>query len=625
MSVKTKDAHSLQRGGELDRFDRALAIILAAAAAAFLAGCCTIVLVSVFFRYVLSDALVWGEEVARWFLMGTAFFGAALAYRRGQHIGLPYLIRRMSDRQAALARCAIALLIAVFAAFLFYTEAFEFYPLRATITLPASGLSQGLFSLPVMAATIIIALSALKDSFRVGWRDWILIALGLAAAVAIFVSAGQALVAHALANPLAIAWGLFVLLVVLGLPTAFAMGTAGLSYLVLAPGLPLFPLAQQVESGVNSVALLSIPLFILTGKLQENTSISDRLLDFIRIFLGRLRGGMGLVTIGGIFLFSGISGSPTADLSAIGSVMIPALRRQGFSSGEAVGLISASTIMGHTIPPSIAIIVLAQITGLSITMLFIGGVIPATFLAIVLAAFVLLRARRLNLAPNPALAPKERVRYFWSGLPSLSVPFVLFGGIFSGVVTPTEVGALAVLLSIILGVIYRELSWRTLARSFVEAASLTGMAMLLLATANALAFASVDQELPRRLTHLVEAIAAGPTQFILLSLPLLIAVGSVLEFPALLIFGPLLIPVAATLGLDSIHYAIFLINALLIGSFLPPIGVLFYVTCGIAGTSVEGAMKHSFIYLAIIAAGMLLIGFVPALVLWLPSVMGLTH
>jgi tripartite ATP-independent transporter DctM subunit len=607
----------------IDRYNKFLEVALSGACVLCLAACCLIILVSVFFRYVLNDSLVWSEEVARWFLMGTAFLGAALAYRRGAHIGLSYFLDRLDGGAAAIARSAVALVIATFAAALCWVEAAEFMPLRAAITLPGSGFSQALFSLPVIAGAATICISALIESCRGGLRAWCLAALLVAIVAALYLVLGREFLAATRISPLVPTWALFAALLLLGVPTAFAMGMAGLGYFLLAPDTPLFSLAQQVESGVDSVALLSIPLFILTGKLQEMTSAADRLLDFVRVFLGKIRGGTALVTIGGMYLFSGISGSPTADLSAIGSVMIPALRRQGFSQGDAVGLISASAVMGHTIPPSIAIIVLAQIAGLSVGALFAAGVVPATLLAIILAAFVLIRAKRQNLPPDPPLTLRERGKFFRRGLPALSVPVLLFGGIFSGIVTPTEVGALAVLLSIGLGLILRELTWPTLVKALIDAASLTGMAMLLLATANTLAFASVEQELPQKLAQLVAGVAASQWQFLILSLVLLIAVGSILEFPALLIFGPLLIPIAASLGFNPIHYSIFLINALLIGSFMPPVGVLFYVTCGIAAAPVEKAMKESLLYLSIVAAGMLFIGFVPALVLWLPHLLGI--
>jgi tripartite ATP-independent transporter DctM subunit len=594
---------------------------LAAASVLCLSSCCATVLVAVFFRYALNDSLVWSEEVARWFLMGTVFLGAALAYRRGVHIGLPYFPDRLSGPAASIVRSAIALIVAAVAGALCYVEAAEFLPLRETITLPGSGLSQAVFSLPVIAGAACIGVSALSRSFRGGLRAWCLALVLTAILAVLYVMLGHGLVAAGL-SPLVVTWASFALLLGFGVPTAFAMGAAGLTYFLIAPNMPLFPFAQQVESGVDSITLLSIPLFILTGKLQEMTTAADRLLDFVRVFLGKVRGGAALVTIGGMYLFSGISGSPTADLSAIGSVMIPALRKQGFSQGDAVGLVSSSAVMGHTIPPSIAIIVLAQIAGLSVGTLFVAGVVPATLLAIILGVFVLIRAKQQNLPPNPPLTLRQRFTFLGRGLPALAVPVLLFGGIFSGIVTPTEVGALAVLLSIGLGLILKELTWPTLIKALVDAASLTGMAMLLLATANTLAFASVDQELPQRLADLVAAMAASRWQFLVLSLALLIAVGSVLEFPALLIFGPLLIPIAGTLGFNPIHYAIFLINALLIGSFMPPIGVLFYVTCGIAGATVQGAMKGSLVYLSIVAGGMLLIGFVPALVLWLPHALG---
>lgn len=611
-------------GPEPDVLDRSIDRVLAGASLALISGCFLTVVIAVFFRYALNNSLVWADELARWFLMGVGFIGGALAYRRKAHIGMPFLLRRMTPMGARCVEAGTALTIAAFCAFFCYVEISLYLPLRMGIVLPGSGLPQGWFSVPVLIGMAIVSFSAFRESFRVPPAFWVMTAVVSTVVAAALLFGGKTAVEDYDLNPLILPWVIFCALLLMGFPIAFAMGIAGFSYLAFEPGFPVFRLVQQIENGVDSFFLLTIPLFILTGKLLEATSVSDRLLDLVKIVLGRLRGGTGLVSVGGMYLFSGISGSPTADISAVGSVMVPALKKQGYSEGEAVGIISAATVMGHTVPPSIAVIVLAQLASLSAGTLFVAGLIPAVFLALVLAVYILFSAYRQKLERNPSLNFAERMHILWRGLPAMAVPVVLFGGLFTGIVTPTETAALAVLASIIIvGPVLRELNLSLLVRASVDSATLTGMALFLLATANLLAFSSVDQQLPQAITDWIEGFASQQWEFLLLSLVILVVMGAVLEFPALLIFGPLMLPVAVALGFNAIHYAIFLINALIIGGFLPPIGVLFYVTVGIAGTTAEKAAKQTFIYLALVSAGMLIVGFFPEITLGLPRYFGM--
>jgi tripartite ATP-independent transporter DctM subunit len=525
-----------------------------------------------------------------------------------------------------LLRTVIALSVAAFAGLFVYVEVTLYLPLRMSISLPASGLPQGLFSIPAMVGMGVIAVSSFCDSLNVDLKRWAGAALITACiSVAVFIFA-QSAESHLGLHPLVVPWLLFGIFLLCGFPIAFAMAIGGLSYLILLPDLPLFRLVQQIENGVDSTFLLTIPLFVLTGKLLEVTSVSDRLLSLVKVFIGRIRGGIGVVSIGGMYLFTGISGSPTADISAVGSVMAPAMRREGYSEGEAVGIISAATIMGHTNPMSIALIVLAQLAGLSIGTLFIAGILPALFLAGVLSVYILFSAYRQKLERSAALTMRDRLRILARGLPALTVPAVLFGGLFSGLATPTEVAGLAVLASLaVAGLFLRELTLRSLVNAAIEAAALTGMALLLLATANLLAFSSVDQQLPQMITEFVQAFAKERWEFLLLSLVVLVLMGAILEFPALLIFGPLMLPVAVALGFHPMHYAIFLINAVFIGCFLPPIGVLYYVTCGIASARSDKAAGQTLIYLAIVSVSMLCVGFFPWFTLALPRALGLIH
>lgn len=593
------------------------------AAIAALAGCVTVMAVSVVFRYLLNDSLAWAEEVARFCLVTLCFIGGALAYRADEHVCLPFLLQRLPPHPRAVASAAIAFLIAALAGLFCWTELALYMPVSLAMTLPGTGLPQAVFGLPATAGMAAIAVYAVRAGTRWGAAVALPAVGGAALLAAVVGVAGWWLAQSMDWAPLVFAWAAAFLLLAAGMPIAFALGLGGATYLLLTPEDGLFILPQQAQAGVDSFVLLSVPLFVLAAKIQEESAISDRLLGLVRVFIGRLRGGSGLVTIGGTYLFSGISGSPTADISAIGAVMMPAMQRDGFSDGEAVAIISASAVMGHTIPPSIAIIVLATVANLSVGALFVAGILPAAALALVLAVLVTVSARRQGLHRAESLSWRDRRRILADGAPAMVVPGLLFGGLLSGIVTPTEVAALAVLASLAIAVGLYRLPLARLPAIAGQAARLAGMATLLLATANVMTFASVDQQLPNAIAAWLEGLAASPWEFLVISFVLLVAMGALLEFPALLIFGPLLMPVATALGFNPVHYAIFLIDALVIGHFLPPLGVLFTVACGVTGTSVGHAIKPVFLYLGVVAAGLLAIGAWPDLTLALPRAAGL--
>lgn len=582
-----------------------------------------VVAVSVFFRYVLNNSIGWSEEVARLLLLAMAFLGAALAYPRRAHVSLAFLLSRLPHKIRIHLDASTALIVAALSTVVSYVALTSFLPLQMQLTLPATGLPQGVFSISLVIGTLLLAAYALTDSFKSGWRVWALSAAIVAIGALGAYAAAEGVIAVGAASPLLIAWIVFFVFLFGGVPTSFSLLAASFTYLVLDGRTSFLFLPQRIESGIDSFVLLAVPFFILAGKLMESTSISQRLLDLVRIVVGRLRGGTGLVALGGMYLFSGISGSPTADVSAVGSVMIDPLRKEGYSGGEAVGILSAATIMGQTVPPSIGMVVLGQVAGLSISTLFVAGFLPAAAMALILAVFIFARAHFTRLNPPAGLSRSQSIIALRRGVLPMMVPLILFGGMITGVITPTEIAVAAVLVILLLGMFYRELGVRSLVSSAVDTCVLTGMVLLLIGTANTLSVASTLERLPHTVASWVQLIATSQLEFIAVSLVVIIAMGAVLEFPALIIFGPLLLPVAAGFGMDPIHFAILLLIGLVIGAFLPPIGILFFVVCAVAREPVGKAVRPVFAYVMLTIVGWLVLALVPQLTTFVPKLVGI--
>jgi tripartite ATP-independent transporter DctM subunit len=345
---------------------------------------------------------------------------------------------------------------------------------------------------------------------------------------------------------------------------------------------------------------------------------------FVRALVGHLRGGLLQVMVVSMYLVSGLSGSKTADVAAVGSVMRDMLERERYGLSEGAAVLAASAAMGETVPPSIAMLVLGSITTISIGALFIGGLIPAAVIAVCLMVLILVRARRSTAlrgqrAPLPVL-----LRSGAGAILPLAMPVLLFAGILLGVATPTEVSSFAVIYGLILAfAVYREFDLRIFVRTVIDGAVLAGMVLFILAAASGFSWTLTVANLPQRLVELLNGIDSSSTLFLLGSMVLLILVGSLLEgLPALIILAPLLIPIAGQIGLSELHYGIVLLIAMGIGAFLPPVGVGFYVACAIMRTDIERASRAMIPYLLVLIVGLLIVAFVPWFTLFLPAFFG---
>jgi tripartite ATP-independent transporter DctM subunit len=353
--------------------------------------------------------------------------------------------------------------------------------------------------------------------------------------------------------------------------------------------------------------------------------MSVRLIALLERLVGRMRGGLNVVMVLSMVIFSGISGSKMADVAAVGSVLVPAARRSRQNPGNAVALLAASAVMAEAIPPCINLIILGFVANLSIGGLFMAGLVPAALMALALIAVAVVFGTR-TLVADEATA-KVPTAQLWSGAAAtVGLLVLIFGGFKSGFATATEISAFAALYALVVGsLVFRELGWQAAVRSFTLSAIRSGLIMFIVAAAQSLAFVLTLQQIPHALgdalVHLSQT--SGTWLFMILSIAILIVMGSVLEgAAALIIFGPLLIPVAATLGIAPLHFGVVLVIAMGIGLFAPPLGLGLYGACLVGNVPIEDTVKPIMGYLGLLLLCLLVIAFVPALTLWLPQALG---
>ena len=413
----------------------------------------------------------------------------------------------------------------------------------------------------------------------------------------------------------------FVVLLLASVPIAIAMGAASLVAVLVVGQIPPMVIVQRMYSGVDSFVLLAVPLFILAGSLMEAGGISARLVQLARVLVGHVRGGLGMVVMVAEYLFSGLSGSVAADVSAIGSLLVPAMVKAGYSKPDSVSIVSAASAMGILVPPCIQMIVIASITGSSIAALFMAGFLPAMVMAALLMSLVYALARMNDWPADAKATLGQIVRAALGALIPLGMPIIIFGCIFLGVTTPTEAGALAVVYALVVGrFVYGELQWKDLPGIFARCAITTAAVSLLIATSSAFAWLMAMQYVPNMLLDWFHAISDSPTVFMLLSAAAFILLGAVLEgIPALLILMPTLAPSVKAFGISQLHFDILAVAGTGIGLFLPPIGIGVLIAVSFTNVDLTQVMRAFAPYLVVLCIGMLVIVFFPGLVLWLPQ------
>jgi C4-dicarboxylate transporter DctM subunit len=418
---------------------------------------------------------------------------------------------------------------------------------------------------------------------------------------------------------------LFLVFIILGVPIAFALGASALAGLWLIEGAPLRIVASRIFGGIDNFSLLAIPFFILAGELMETGGISRRLVNLARVLVGHIRGGLGNVVLIAMIFFSGISGSTNADAAAIGSVMIPPMKRQGFGAGHAGAIVAASAGMGILVPPCLTMVVYGSMTNTSIATLFAAGFLPAFIMTGALMIHLRIDAQRLGLKPDARVPWRDRIIAFRQASWALLLPIIIFGGILGGIFTPTEAAVVAVIYAIIIGMlVYREVTPRFLARSFVRTGVTSGIVMLLIGGANIFAWLMTVSGVPTAIAEAIQSMGGGKTVFLLMSIVVFLPLFALLDgLPGMLMIMPVFVPIAQRLDVDLIHYGILMTAVMGIALFLPPVGVGLYIVLALSGATLGEISRHLFPYLATMTAVAVVIAFVPWIVYLVPYAFGL--
>ncbi|WP_062236296.1 TRAP transporter large permease [Aureimonas sp. N4] len=568
-----------------------------------------ILLMGVVSRFVFDNPLIWSDELASLLFLWLAMVGSAIALARGAHMRLSTVTAIMSpvwQRRLEALATIVPLIVLIF----LFQPAQDYVEDQSFIETPALGWPGSVRAYAMLVGIgLMLAVAALR-LLKLGWRDVALSVLALGVlAVGLYAAAP---VLTAIGN-----WNLlffFVLLVggavLLGVPIAFAFGLATIAYLLTTSSTPLSVVVGRLDEGMSSLILLAVPLFVLLGQLVEATGMARAMVAFLAALIGHVRGGLSYVLLGGMLLVSGISGSKAADMAAVAPVLFPEMKRRGLDEGEMVSLLASSGAMAETIPPSLVLIAIASVTGVSISALFIGGLLPGVVLAVALA--ILARHRTIE-APT-ARAPLAVVgKTFLIGLPALILPVLVRTAVVEGVATATEVSTIGIAYCLIVGVlVYRQFDWRRAYPMLIDTATLSGAILFIIGAATGMAWALTQSGFSHALAQVMASVPGEQWGFLAVSILAFIMLGSVLEgIPAMVLFGPLLFPIAREMGVNEVHYAVVIILAMGIGLFAPPFGLGYYTACTIGKVNPDVAMRKIWPYLGVLVLSLLLLAAVP--------------
>ena len=567
----------------------------------------------VVYRYVLQTPLTWSDELASILFLWLAMLGAVVAMQHGEHMRLTVFVARLSEGKRRKVESLVACLTVLFCAALLW-PAIEHMNEQWVILTPALEIPDALrvaavvVGLGLMLMQSLLQLSRAARGADLAWALGSLLVLGAAL--------------HG-ASPFLMNFGhgnlllFFVLMVgvcvVMGLPIAFAFGLCTLAYLQFSTSTPLTIVVSRIDEGMSHLILLSVPLFVFLGAFIAVTGLAKAMVQFLASLLGHFRGGLQYVLLAAMYLVSGISGSKAADMAAVAPALFPEMKQRGADPGRLVALLAASGAMSETIPPSLVLITIGAVTGVSIAALFIGGLMPALVGMLALCVVVYWQARRENTLRVARTPLPEVMRYFWLALPALALPFVIRSAVVEGVATATEVSTIGILYTLIVGMLfYRQMDWRRIYPMLVETASLSGAILLIIGCATAMAWALTQSGFSRDLVELMTQVPGGAIGFMIVSMLAFVILGSMLEgIPAIVLFGPLLFPVARALGIHEVHYAMVVVFAMGLGLFAPPVGVGFYAACAIGKVEADLALNKIWPYLGALMVALLVIAFVP--------------
>lgn len=582
--------------------------------ATLMAAIVILLLVGVVTRYFMATPIVWIEEVVATSFVWLAMLGAAIAMHRHEHLKLALFVGMLPERlrimvqafgTAAMAGFLIALVIPAFE----YAQ--EEWVIRTpTLEIPSTiRVSAMLFG--IVAMLVILVLHAVRT---LPWKH-------LAASAVLVAGASWAL--WALSPEISqlsvgVNLGIFLALLVAiflvaGVPIGFCFGLGTLSYLAFASSAPLMVVISRMDEGMSGIILVSIPVFVLLGCILDATGMGKAIVDFLSSLVGHIKAGMSYVLLGSLFIVSGISGSKTSDMATVAPALFPEMERRGHKKPDMIALLATGAAMADTVPPSIVLIVLGAVAGVSIAGLFQSGFVIAMVLLVSLLVLARWKARNEDMTGTRRPPAKVIGKFLLIAAPAFTLPFFIRSAVGGGFATATEVSALAVLYAFIIGqVLYGGVRRRKVYEMLVDTASLSGAILLILGTASGMAWAVTQSGVIQDMTRVLSSMPGGAIAFMAVTVVIFLILGCLLEgLPAVLLLAPIMFPIARQLGIHDIHYGMVVVAAMNVGYMTPPIGIGLYIACRIGAASPDDVIKAIWPYLGALVVGVIVIAAFP--------------
>jgi len=575
----------------------------------------SLLLTGVVSRYVLSLPIVWIDEAASISFLWLAMLGSAIAIDRNEHLRLTLFLGLLPERYRAFVG-TLALVIVATVILALITPAVEYVQEEWFVTSAALNIPMSYRASALVVGLVLMFVLAVGHAVRESTLPH------LAAAVVLVAALG---LVGWLLSPFFLSLGylnilIFLVLVVAlcllaGVPIAFCFGMGTIAFILFSTHVPVIVLIGRIDEGMSSLILLSVPIFVLLGCVLDATGMGKAIVEFMASLLGHVKAGMSYVLLGSLFLVSGISGSKVSDMATVAPALFPEMKRRGHKPSEMIALLATGAAMADTVPPSIVLIVLGSVAGVSIAGLFTSGFVIAMVLLVVLAVLARIKAARENMEGVRRAPLGVVVKTLVIAAPALVLPFLIRGAVGGGIATATEVSTIAVLYAIVIGIVlYGGIGLRKFYDMLVETAALSGAILLILGTASAMAWSLTQTGFANQLATYMTDLPGGWFSFMLVSIVVFLVLGCVLEgLPAIVLMAPIMFPIAARLGINDIHYSMVIVTAMNIGLMAPPIGIGFYIACKIGGVSPDEAMKAIWPYLGALIVGLLLIAAIPAL------------
>lgn len=401
----------------------------------------------------------------------------------------------------------------------------------------------------------------------------------------------------------------------LGVPVAFSMLVSAILLMFVLDIFDTYVIAENLVNGADNFSLMAIPFFILTGEIMNEGGVSKRIVDLASSFVGHIRGGVGYVAIISGLIFAGLSGSAVADTAALGGILIPMMVAEGYNKNYSTGLVASSGVLGTVLPPSIPMILFGVVGGVSITKLFIGGIVPGIIMAIGISIAWYFVSRKGNSSILPKASWNEKWKAFKRAILAIFLPFIIIVGLRGGIFTPTEAGVIAAVYALIISLLYKEIKVKSITKVLLEAAKTTGVVMFLAASAIVTSYVITVAQIPAQIANSLTNLSNHPTVLLLIIMFLLLFVGAVMDLtPAVLIFTPVLVPVITAVGIDPVYFGILMIINLSIGLLTPPVGTVLYVAAGISKTSIVDVTKGIWPFVLVYVIILLILAIFPGII-----------